>query len=134
MFMRLKRKEDALYTVSNWLTVNRPILAWQRPKAACYSFSVGILKEGKPSPLCAELQQGWLSGRASTQRCLLKGCEQRFRPRQAHQRYCVIDHQQSSFLNSGRSRATSPAPRAPSSVDHQGGSPRVQCRLEGGRR
>ena len=23
-----------------------------------------------------------------TRRCLLKGCEQRFRPRQAHQRYC----------------------------------------------
>ena len=28
--------------------------------------------------------------RARTRRCLLKGCDQRFHPRQAHQRYCGV--------------------------------------------
>jgi len=43
-----------------------------------------------PTPQ-AENQQGRrkrLARRPRTRRCLLKGCEQRFHPRQAHQRYC----------------------------------------------
>jgi hypothetical protein len=43
-----------------------------------------------PTPQ-AENQEGRrkrLARRPRTRRCLLKGCEQRFHPRQAHQRYC----------------------------------------------
>jgi len=36
-------------------------------------------------PACGRRQ---LPRRPRTRRCLLKGCEQRFQPRQAHQRYC----------------------------------------------
>ena len=39
----------------------------------------------------AEKQEGRrkrVARRARTRHCLLKGCEQRFHPRQAHQRYC----------------------------------------------
>jgi hypothetical protein len=56
------------------------------------------LPENLTSP--AEKQAGGRSHRPTrrprTRRCLLKGCEQRFRPRHARQRYCSDDCRQSA--------------------------------------
>ncbi len=73
------------WNITHWLTVNRPIRACQRPKAAWYSFPVGILKERKSS--CAAgaiirrssrwLAKGVLSsrrrGRSGPSRCNRQG-------------------------------------------------------------
>src|ERR1017187_11019633 len=49
---------------------------------------MGLSESPTGHPENQEGRRKRLAGRPRMRRCLLKGCEQRFRPRQARQRYC----------------------------------------------